>query len=106
MSNFSTDEIASAINAIGFESLEQMTQAFTLSKSLIDAGISDPKIFVPTLKRFILQDAKLKIQTQKAGKLADQQQQIGAVMAAFDPEINALNSQINDIDAQLAQLQG
>lgn len=106
MANMTTDEITTAINTAGFTDAEDLTQALTLLKSFQDAGFTDPSLFTPVLKRFKLLDEKLKLQALVATKQYEQQTQVSQVMNLTNPEINDLNTQIGQIDVQLAVLQG
>lgn len=102
---FTTDDIVTIFNSVGFNDLAEATQSLTLSKSFIDAGFTDPTLFTPVLKRFKLLDQKMKLQTQAAILTADQQTQIQKLVETTNPPIGDLNNQVAAIDAELAQLQ-
>jgi hypothetical protein len=98
------DLLLQAFIKAGYNS-ENIVDGLLLLKSFQDVGIT-PVIFTPMLMRLKLIDDRMTITQKIEVRKADQQQQIGQIIEAVSPEINSLNSQLSDINAQLAQLQG
>jgi hypothetical protein len=101
---FTIDDIVTAFNSVGFASLDQAVASLAISNAFLEAGFTDPTILTPVLKRFKLINEQLALKTQAAALLAEQQNQVRAVVDATNPAIGELNNQVAAIDTLLAQL--